>query len=542
MSSSNLADHLRKHLRGEVVASDRVLSHFSTDASLFSVRPKAAIYPRDVNDVRKVARFSWQLSERGKKLSITPRGKGTNQNGGAIGNGLIVALARHMNKLIDMDANSVTLQPGMGYVELQKTLLSHGKHLPIYPETSGQATIGGILADNSYSRKAIKYGLIADHVQELEVVLANGQVIRTKPLSKRELNKKKGQTDLEGEIYRAVDSLLLDNEAMIEQLQESSGIDMAGYNLWDVRGPKGEFDLSKLIIGSQGSLGIITEAVLTTTTLNPDVHLVLLGFDDVTKAVDVLQANPKLKPSSVEMVDSSLIEQIQKHHPDELKGVIEDNVPAVTLLVEFDDEKTGTRKHKVKKLKKAVKEITEEVRVSTDPDEQDDIRKAIHSFTSLTWVDQGKKKFLPITDGLSVPVDRIAEFIPKAYEICSSRHLDSPAIWGSIGDGHFQLYSWLDLDNAGDRQTVFKVMDELSAYVASIGGSVVAGGDSGRYKGAYLRNQYGEVGYGLFTQVKQVFDPQGILNPEVKLGSDKDSLRKIMRSNYEGWHLYETSL
>ncbi|MEX0668433.1 MAG: FAD-binding oxidoreductase [Candidatus Saccharimonadales bacterium] len=542
MSSSNLADHLRKHLRGEVVASDRVLNHLSSDGSLFSIRPKAAIYPRDVDDVRKAARFSWQLSERGKKLAITPRGRGTNQNGGAIGNGLIVSLARHMNKLIDIDTNTITVQPGMGYMELQKTLLSHGRHLPIYPETSGQATIGGVLADNSYSRKAIKYGLIADHVQELEVVLANGQVIRTRPLSKRELNKKKGQTDLEGEIYRAVDSLLLDNESMIEQLKESSGLDTAGYNLWGVRRPKGEFDLSRLIIGSQGSLGIITEVVLKTNTLNPDVHLALLGFDDISKAIDVLQANPKLKPSSVEMVGSSLLEQIQQHHPDELNGVIEDNIPAVTLLVEFDDEKTGTRKHKVKKLKKAVKEITEEVRVSTDPDEQDDIRKAIHSFTSLTWVDQGKKKFLPIIDGFSVPVDKVAEFIPKAYEICNTHHLDNPAIWGSIGDGHLQLYSWLDLDSAGDRQAVFKVMDELCSYIASIGGSVVAGGDSGRYKGAYLRNQYGEAGYGLFTQVKQAFDPQSILNPEVKLGSDKDSLRKIMRSNYEGWHLYETSL
>ncbi len=544
MSSSSLADHLRKHLRGEVVSSDRVLNHFSSDGSLFSMRPKAVVYPRDLSDIRKSARFSWQLAERGKKLPITSRGKGTNQNGAAIGDGVILAIARHMNKLIDMDSDTITVQPGMGYVDLQKTLLSHGKHLPVYPDNSGHATIGGLLADGAYSRKSIKYGSLADHVKEMEVVLANGQVVRTRPLSKRELNKKKGQTDLEGDIYRAIDNLLLDNEAAIEQLREVSNVDVSGYNLWDINRPKKDFDLNRLIIGSQGSLGVITEVTLSTASLNSEVHLALMTFDDISKAMDLvgLTSELKLKPSSVEMVDSRLLEQIQKHHPDELKGVVDEAIPSVTLLIEFDDDKRGTRKHRIKKLKRLAKELAQDIRISTDPDEQDDIKKAIHSAQALTWIDRGKKKFLPIADGLSVPVERVAEFIPEAYKICEANHLEGAAIWGSVGDGHLQLYAWLDLENAGDRQAVFKVMDELSKKVAQVGGSVVAGGDSGRYKSAYLRDQYGEVGYGLFSQVKQIFDPQDILNPGVKIGADKDSLRKIMRSSYEGWHLYETSL
>jgi FAD/FMN-containing dehydrogenase len=207
---SKIAHYLQEHLLGEVTDSLEVRRFFSTDASILQIMPSVIVYPANENDVRKTARFSWQLAERGKILPITARGGGSDTSGAAIGSGIIMVFTAHMNRILQLDPKKefVTLEPGITFTALQQTLYTHGLFLPPYPASSAYATLGGSLANNAIGEKSVKYGDLAHYVEKLSVVLANGEVIETGPLNKRELNKKLGLATLEGNIYRGIDALI----------------------------------------------------------------------------------------------------------------------------------------------------------------------------------------------------------------------------------------------------------------------------------------------------------------------------------------------
>jgi FAD/FMN-containing dehydrogenase len=214
-----VAQYLQEHLLGEVTDSTEVRKHFSQDASILRIAPAIVVYPRDENDIRKTMRFSWQLAERGRGLPITARGGGSDTSGAAIGSGILLVFTAHMNRILELDQKKqfVTVEPGVTYDKLEQTLHTHGLFLPPYPASLHYATIGGGLANNSIGEKSVKYGPMSNYTERLRVVLANGELIETGIIGKRELNKKLGLASLEGEIYRTVDTLLEENAALLEQ-------------------------------------------------------------------------------------------------------------------------------------------------------------------------------------------------------------------------------------------------------------------------------------------------------------------------------------
>src|SRR5471030_1461546 len=142
---SKVAHYLQEHVLGEVMTSLDARRYFSTDGSIFTVAPAVVMYPRNENDVRKTARFSWQLAERGRIVPITARGSGTDQSGAAIGSGIVLIFPAHMNRIIEFDGKTgvATVEPGINYGKLQQTLQTHGRYLPPYPASLEYSTIGG---------------------------------------------------------------------------------------------------------------------------------------------------------------------------------------------------------------------------------------------------------------------------------------------------------------------------------------------------------------------------------------------------------------
>ena len=280
---SKVAHYLQEHLIGEVIYSSDVRAYFATDASIFRLTPSVVVYPRNESDVRKIARFSWQLAERGRVLPLTARGSGTDQGGAAIGGGAILAFPAHMNRILELDSKSgnVTIEPGINFGKLQQALQTHGRFLPPYPSSMEYSTVGGALANNASGEKSVKYGDMRAFTKSLRVVLANGEVIETSRLSKRELNKKLGLSTFEGEIYRALDTLLEENKSLLDKVNLNVTKNTSGYDLWDVMHKDGSFDLTPLFVGSQGTLGVITEAVLETEIHSPEVTILAGYFDSV---------------------------------------------------------------------------------------------------------------------------------------------------------------------------------------------------------------------------------------------------------------------
>lgn len=537
---SKVAQYLQEHVVGEVITSPDAREYFSTDASILKLTPQIIVYPRTENDVRKIARFSWQLAERGRLVPLTARGLGTDQSGAALGQGVMMVFPAHMNKILTLDSNKgfVSVQPGINYGKLQQTLLTHGQFLPPYPSSMEYSSVGGAVANNAGGEKSIKYGVTRDYVRELRVVLANGEVISTKRLSKKELDHKKGLPTFEGELYRSIDNLLTDNDKLIESKDLGLMKNSAGYGIWSAKGNDGSLDLTPLFVGSQGTLGIVTEIILDTETFNPSTTLLVAHFDDLNKANEASEKIKEQDPSAIEIVDNNLLNFLHEHNPNLIKGVIQDPYPKIVLLAEFDDLAQRKQKKHVKKAKKILEQLAGKVTQTSDIHEQEDYWKIRHSAAAIYWQQVGSKKALPIIEDATVPPEKIGSFIEKAYALMEQNGLDT-AVWGHAGNGNLHIMPFLDLSQVGDRQKVFKLMEDYYSLVIEMGGTTTGQHGDGRLRAPYLQKLYGREIYEIFKKLKQICDPYGMLNPGVKIDVDVKDVQQNLRSEYSLQHLYD---
>lgn len=539
---SKVAHYLQEHLLGEVLTAPPIRQYFATDASILTVTPAIVLYPKNENDVRKTTRFTWQLAERGRVIPITARGLGTDQSGAAIGSGIVMVFPAHMNRVLELDTKNgtVTVEPGINFGKLQQTLYTHGRFLPPFPASMEYCTIGGAIANNASGEKTVKYGSTRQYVKELRVVLANGEVIETKRLSKRELNKKLGLATFEGEIYRALDALIEENHDALAGLRLNVSKNSAGYALGEVKQKDGSFDLTPLIVGSQGTLGIVTEAILATELYNPSTTLVAGFFDDIRVAEEVITELRKFAdvPSAVEAVDGQLLELMEHYNPNQLKGIIDKPFPRLILLIEFDNLSPRIQKRMAKKTQKLLNhyQVTQKLAADDSTKEQLwQIRQA--AATVIAQTDNNQRAVPFIEDGI-VPLDRFNEYLDGIYALCSKYQLRT-GIWGHAGDGNLHIQPFLDLSQVGDRQKLFRVSDEYHNLVISLGGSTTGEHGDGRLRAPYLSRLYGDDLYGVLQKVKHTFDPYGTLNPGVKINVNLDDIKPLLRSEYYTDHLFD---
>jgi FAD/FMN-containing dehydrogenase len=539
---SKVAHYLQEHLTGEVMASADARRYFATDGSILSVVPALVAYPRNENDVRKAARFTWQLAERGRVIPITARGAGTDQSGAALGSGIMLAFTAHMNRILELDDKSgvVIVEPGAVYGKLQQTLQTHDRYLPPFPASFEYSTIGGAVANNASGEKSVKYGSTREYVRALRVVLANGEVMETGRLTKKELSRKLGLSTFEGEIYRAIDAMCDENAELIEKMRIGVTKNSAGYDLTDIKRKDGSLDLTPLIVGSQGTLGLVTEVVLDTEIYNPLTTLLVAYFDDLEKAQSAvleLRALPEM-PSAMEMVDEQLLTVVDKLNPNLLKGVVSKPFPKVVLLVEIDTPGERNQKKMVKKARKILESYAANVAQETEAARQEEFWKIRHSSATIVAHSEGGLKAVPIIEDGVVPPERFREYIEGVYQLFARHHLQA-AVWGHAGDANLHMQPFLDLSQVGDRQKAFRILDEYYNLVISLGGSTSGEHGDGRLRAPYLEKLYGPEIYSLFQKVKQIFDPYGTLNPGVKVNVTLDMVKPLLRTTYSMDHLYD---
>jgi FAD/FMN-containing dehydrogenase len=532
-----LLKDLNSQISGEVTTSESAREYFSTDGSIFTIKPEIIIYPRNEMDVVNTVKFlNWQAQE-GKVTGLTARGKGTDQAGGALGSGAVLVFPAHMKALVSMSKEGVTVQPGMIYATLQTVLHSHFQYLPPYPASIDFSSIGGAVANNAGGEKSLKYGSTRHWVNALRVVLSNGDVIITHRLTKKELKKKQRQPDFEGHIYREVDKILTDNWAEIEKSKSNVTKNSCGYDIWDVIGKDGSFDLSQLIVGSQGTLGIVTEATLRTAAYNPNVMLVAGYFDSIHKASEAVQHLLKLDPSALEVVDKNLLEFLQANKPEQIAGLVPTNpLPEVVLLCELDDAKPAVQKKKTKQAMKILEQYATGSRIAIDKQQQDELWRVRRGAAAVIWKVDGPKKALPIIEDGIVPTEKLTEFLNDAYALFAKNKIQV-AVWGHAGNGHFHIQPFMDLKNLRDRSKVFDLADDFYALIKKYGGSNSGEHNDGIMRGVYLKEMYGPEIYGIFEQIKNLFDPLRFLNPGVKMDVTRQDAMVKMRKEYSMKHL-----
>lgn len=538
---NKVAHYLQEHLDGEVITSSDARRYFATDGSILQLTPDVVVYPRSESDVRKAARFSWQLAERGRIIPITARGNGTDQSGAALGEGIILAFPAHMHRVLEYDGKTgvVAVEPGANYGKLQQTLITHGRFLPPFPASLEYSTIGGAVSNNAAGEKSVKYGATGEYVRGLRVVLANGEIIETGLLNKRDLNKKLGLTTFEGEVYRAVDALAEEYSETIAKSVLGLSKNAAGYNLADVKQKEG-FDLTPLFVGAQGTLGVITEMLLDSELYNTHKSLFSVKFKSVKKAVKAIEALRKLSsmPSSIEMIDGNLLDLVNELNSNQLKGLIAKPFPKIHLIVEFDDLNDRTQKRLSKKAEKIFTDNDGEFIMTTDAVEQEKIWRLRHLSSVVATHTSGKARALPMIEDGVVPVEKLAEYIEKVYELFEKNKLQV-AIWGHAGDGNVHMQPFLDLDHVGDRQKLFRLLVEYYEIVLKLGGTTSGENNDGRIRAPFLQKLYGDDIYEVFRKLKHIFDPHGILNPGVKIDVKLDDLKPMLRSEYNLDSLYD---
>ena len=538
---NKVAHYLQEHLIGEVIVGDDARKHFSTDSSIFEVTPSIIAYPRNENDVRKTARFTWQLAERGRVIPVTARGAGTDQSGAAVGKGIILVFPAHMNKILELDtkAGTVTVEPGLNYAQLQQTLHTHGRFLPPFPASMEYSTLGGAVANNAGGQKSVKYGTTQNYVSKLRVVLANGEVIETKRLSKRELGKKMGLATFEGEVYRALDALIEENRDAVKNSSLEVAKNAAGYNISDVKKKDGSFDLTPLFIGSQGTLGIVTEISMTTESYNPASTLIATFCDDVNTLQEVIEALKKLPkpPSAIEVVDNKLLNYVNQSNPNQLRNIVKQPFPRFALLTEFDDISVKTQSRMAKKAAKIFDKHQLVYKIESDEIEVEQLWKLRQSVASVIAHGSNSAKAVPIIDDAIVPFQRVAEFITKVYELFEGYKMPV-TMWGHIGEGNLHVQPFLDLSQLGDRQRVFRILDDYYGLVIEFGGSTSGQHNDGRLRAPFLKKLYGDEVYELLKKIKTIFDPYGTLNSGVKIDVEIDHIKPLVRHDFSLEHLY----
>lgn len=538
---SKVAHYLQDHLVGEVMVSTDARRYFATDASIFQLAPAVIVYPRNENDVRKTARFTWQLAERGRIIPMTARGSGTDQTGAALTSGIMIVFPAHLNRILELDtkANTVTVEPGINYGKLQQALHTHGRFLPPYPASLEYSTVGGAVANNASGEKSVKYGDTRKYVKSLRVVLANGEIIETGRLTKRELSKKLGLATFEGEIYRSIDTILEENHDLIEVMRLGVAKNNAGYNLLDIKRKDGSFDLTPLIVGSQGTLGIVTDITLKTEPHNPQTTLILSNFDNLEQVQLAIAELNKLadRPSAIELIDGKLLDQVQALNPNQLKAVLQPPFAPITMLVELDTTDRLIKKQ-TKQVMKILEQYATNIQTATTPDKQQQLWKVRQASSTILAHNQGLLQAVPIVEDAAVPLEKLSAYIEGLYELFESNNLPV-GIWGHAGIANLHAQPRLNLGQVGDRQKAFRMIDQWHKMVIELGGTISSESGDGRIHAPYLEALYGLEAYALLQKVKSVFDPYGTLNPGVKFGTTVDDLKATIRSEYGLEHLYD---
>jgi FAD/FMN-containing dehydrogenase len=534
---NKVAKYLNEHILGEVTTEAAVLRAFSTDASVLTITPEMVTYPRVTNDIRKIARFSWQLAEKGHALPLTVRGGGSDQTGAAIGKGVIVNTTAHMNTIFELDAKQklIRLQPGVTFKAVNDALALHGLHVPSYPVSAAYSTIGGAIANNASGVLSGRHGATGDWVHQLEVVLANGDVLQTGRISKRELGRKKGLQTFEGEIYRQIDNLITDNEDIIANKIDYNVRDNAGYGgIARVKNRDGSFDLAPLFIGSQGTLGIVSEVIMKTEERATGQVVVAAAFETYDAARDGIDALRALDPGMLEALDGELFVQARaqgkayKFYTDAADSV---SVGAI-VLVAFDDGSERANRKKAKKVLKALEPLGAYVRISDSEVEAQELLVLRDVSTAVIHPDGEGMSAPPIADGAYVPFERFEDFSRAVSELAQTHHVSLP-LYGHALDGIFYVRPGLQLHKVGDKQKVFKLLGDYATLVAAHGGHLIGEAAEGRIKAPFAYKQIDDDVMELYAAIKAVFDPNGILNPGVKQSVEMRELVSQLRPDYD---------
>jgi len=525
-SKKEILRDLRKTIEGEVLSDDLSRTIYSSGASLYSVRPLGIVKPRNKTDVVNVVEFASQHG-----IPITPRGAGTSRAGNEVGEGLLLDFSKYMNSILGFDQKEkwVKMQPGIILESLNQFLKPHQVFFPIDPSTKEYCTLGGMIANNSSGPHAVKYGATRDHVISLEVVLSNGEVILTNPVS---LKMKTGEVQknletLEQRIYRAIPDLLRRYEEPLEKEKPYSMKNSSGYNLWKLL-DRGHLDLTPLFVGSEGTIGVITEATLRLTSLPLRTLSGLIYFNDLQPVGAAVQEILELSPTMIEIMERQILD-LARRQKAEMRPFLPEGIEAL-LFVEFEAENEAQLREKFLEVERKVilrKKLASDLKVARDDRDRSVFEKVRSISGPILNKVKGSKKPVAFIEDAAVHPSRLSQYMKGLRELFKRFDVEA-SMYGHAGDGNLHLMVFLDLNREDEVKKMVSLAEACYDLVLSLKGTISGEHGDGRLRTYYLKKQYPQL-YPAMVEVKNLFDPQNILNPGCIIGDDQNPLGQHLK-------------
>ena len=552
----DIKDKLKKHgFKGEVDDALTTRDLYSHDASLFEIQPELVVFPQDAKDVEILITLVDLEKKNNPKLSVTARSAGTDMAGGAINDSIIVVFTKHLTKVIKVDKQHAITQPGVYYRDFDVETKKHGVIMPTYPASRDLASVGGMVANNSGGEKSLEYGKTKDFINQLKVVFADGHEYVVKPIKGAALKDKLAQKNYEGEIYRKIYDLCEKNYDVIKAAKPGVSKNSMGYTLWEVWDREtGIFDLTKLIVGSEGTLGFVTEIDYKLVPLRSHSGLLVLFLKDIDDLGELIPKVLEYNPATFESFDDATLELSIKFMPAFLKllgfkrfvhlcfSLIPDafqlvrGIPKLVLMIEFNGDTEEEVRKKIRDLHgelskhRAKYEINGFEEDATEAKSEKFWVMRRQSFNLLRSKVKDKHT-APFIDDLIVNPEYLPEFLPKLRKIIKKYALFA-TIAGHMGDGNFHIIPLMKLEDKKDRDKLLPAMKEVDELVLKYHGSLSGEHNDGLVRGPWLEQQFGKQVTDLFKEVKHIFDPKNIFNPHKKSDAKWDYSYRHIRDHF----------
>jgi FAD/FMN-containing dehydrogenase/Fe-S oxidoreductase len=505
-------DELTRTVAGEVRTDRLSRALYSNDASVYQIVPACVVLPGTEADVVNVVRACGRHG-----VPLTARGGGTSQAGQSIGPGVILDTSKRFHEILAVDpvARTARVRPGCVLDDLNRAVKPHGLKFAPDISTASRATIGGMVANNSSGARSVVYGKTGDHVLGLRVVLADASVIETGPIDAPTLEAKCRQNDLEGECYRVVRRLTSEHADEIERRYPKILRRVGGYDLTSFRPGSGvPFDLTKLFLGSEGTLGLVVEANLRLVDLPAAKAVLVAQFDDLLDALAATPAILEHRPAAVEVLDRYVLDAT-KLNPEALR--LRDFLrgdPGAVLVIELYGNDPAELPPRLDAMEASLLAFFPTVHLlrATTPAAQSRIWKLREMALGLSMAEKGDAKAISFVEDTAVAPDRLRDYIAEFLGIIA-RHATRAGVYAHASVGCLHVRPVIDLKSVEGVRAFESIAGEVAALVLKYGGALSGEHGDGLVRSPFQEVMYGPAIYQAFRQIKRAFDPRGLLNP-----------------------------
>jgi FAD/FMN-containing dehydrogenase/Fe-S oxidoreductase len=529
-----LENSLSAAISGEVHVDPYFCALYSTDASLYQIQPACVVIPKSADDVAAAVRAAAEYG-----LPIIPRGSGTSLSGQSIGAGMVVDFSKYMNAILELDtqASTARVQPGVVLDQLNRRAARHGLQFGPDVATSSRANLGGMIGNNSAGARSIRHGKTVDHVIELAVVLADGSTTRFGPLTPAQLQEAASGQGLAARACREVPRIVADCKDEVLARYPKILRRVSGYNLDELipetrhwypppesvarvrqieaaRFPAADFNLSKLIVGAEGTLGVATEALVHLVPLPPHRGIVVLHFEALDHTCAALESALQFAPSAVEFLDKLIVQLARqsleyRHYLDFVVGE-----PESLMIVEFCGPSPDEVRGKVNELAAALhgRPGLYHILPALEPRLCDHIWACRKASLPLLMGIPGNRKPIAFVEDTAVHPGRLPEFVKRFRQIVH-RHGTDGAFYGHASVGCLHIRPLLDPADRGDLERIRQISLEVADLVLEFGGAMSGEHGDGLARSYLNPRLFGPRLYQAFKEIKAAFDPQNLLNP-----------------------------